>query len=135
MLGQPIFPGESGVDQLVEIIKVLGTPTKEQIKAMNPNYTQYQFPQVKPNPWKNIFRLRPLPSPESMELLGSLLEYAPTHRLAAIQAMCHTFFDELRLPETRMPSGRILPPLFNFTRLGKIRIHFETLSVFIFLTL
>lgn len=117
MLGQPIFPGESGVDQLVEIIKVLGTPTKEQIKAMNPNYTQYQFPQVKPNPWKNIFRLRPLPSPESMELLGSLLEYAPTHRLAAIQAMCHTFFDELRLPETRMPSGRILPPLFNFTRL------------------
>jgi len=31
MLGQPIFPGESGVDQLVEIIKILGTPTKEQI--------------------------------------------------------------------------------------------------------
>lgn len=29
LLGQPIFPGESGVDQLVEIIKVLGTPTKE----------------------------------------------------------------------------------------------------------
>jgi serine/threonine protein kinase len=26
MLGQPIFPGESGVDQLVEIIKILGTP-------------------------------------------------------------------------------------------------------------
>lgn len=29
LMGQPIFPGESGVDQLVEIIKVLGTPTKE----------------------------------------------------------------------------------------------------------
>ena len=29
MLGQPLFPGESGVDQLVEIIKVLGTPTRE----------------------------------------------------------------------------------------------------------
>ena len=26
MLGQPLFPGESGIDQLVEIIKVLGTP-------------------------------------------------------------------------------------------------------------
>eukprot|EP00250_Pteridium_aquilinum_P007062 c16857_g1_i1 orf=2-847(+) len=35
MLGQPIFPGESGVDQLVEIIKVLGTPTREEIKCMN----------------------------------------------------------------------------------------------------
>ena len=34
ILGQPLFPGESGVDQLVEIIKVLGTPTKEEIQAM-----------------------------------------------------------------------------------------------------
>lgn len=40
LLGQPIFPGENGVDQLVEIIKVLGTPTKEEIAHMNPNYTE-----------------------------------------------------------------------------------------------
>lgn len=32
-----MFPGESGIDQLVEIIKVLGTPSREQIKTMNPN--------------------------------------------------------------------------------------------------
>lgn len=44
MLGQPIFPGESGVDQLVEIIKILGTPSKEQIQAMNPEYKEYRFP-------------------------------------------------------------------------------------------
>jgi glycogen synthase kinase 3 beta len=37
MLGTALFPGESGIDQLVEIIKVLGTPTREQIKTMNPN--------------------------------------------------------------------------------------------------
>jgi serine/threonine protein kinase len=36
LLGRPIFPGESGVDQLVEIIKVLGTPTREEVHAMNP---------------------------------------------------------------------------------------------------
>ena len=29
LVGQPIFPGESGVDQIVEIIKVLGTPTTD----------------------------------------------------------------------------------------------------------
>eukprot|EP01098_Paradermamoeba_levis_P012229 TRINITY_DN5306_c0_g1_i1.p1 TRINITY_DN5306_c0_g1~~TRINITY_DN5306_c0_g1_i1.p1 ORF type:complete len:325 (+),score=82.81 TRINITY_DN5306_c0_g1_i1:118-1092(+) len=32
LLGQPLFPGESGVDQLVEIIKVLGTPSHEEIR-------------------------------------------------------------------------------------------------------
>ena len=61
MLGQPIFPGDSGVDQLVEIIKVLGTPTREQIKEMNPNYTEFKFPQIKAHPWPKV---RP-PDPES----------------------------------------------------------------------
>ncbi len=54
MLGQPLFPGESGVDQLVEIIKVLGTPTREQIKNMNPNYTDYKFPQIKASTWSKV---------------------------------------------------------------------------------
>ncbi len=54
ILGQPLFPGESGVDQLVEIIKVLGTPTREQIKSMNPNYTEYKFPQIKACPWTKV---------------------------------------------------------------------------------
>jgi serine/threonine-protein kinase MDS1/RIM11 len=48
MLGQPLFPGESGIDQLVEIIKILGTPSREQIKTMNPSYMERQFPQIKP---------------------------------------------------------------------------------------
>ena len=51
LLGQPMFPGDSGVDQLVEIIKVLGTPTREQICDMNPNYQEFKFPQIKPHPW------------------------------------------------------------------------------------
>ena len=28
-------------------IKVLGTPTREEIHAMNPNYTEFKFPQIK----------------------------------------------------------------------------------------
>jgi serine/threonine protein kinase len=54
LLGQPLFPGESGVDQLVEIIKVLGTPTREEIKCMNPNYTEFKFPQIKAHPWHKV---------------------------------------------------------------------------------
>jgi serine/threonine protein kinase len=86
LLGQPLFPGESGVDQLVEIIKVgkcaslcmclvslvflfvsypvlrvmqvLGTPTREQIQSMNSNYTEFRFPQIKSHPWNKVFRSR-----------------------------------------------------------------------------
>jgi glycogen synthase kinase 3 beta len=55
MLGQPLFPGESGIDQLVEIIKVLGTPSREQIKTMNPNYMEHKFPQIKPHPFSKVW--------------------------------------------------------------------------------
>jgi glycogen synthase kinase 3 beta len=51
-----------------------------------------------------------------LELIAQLLEYTPTKRPTPAEAMCHPFFDELRDPNTRLPSGRELPPLFNFTR-------------------
>uniref|UniRef100_A0A8C4QUY3 [tau protein] kinase n=1 Tax=Eptatretus burgeri TaxID=7764 RepID=A0A8C4QUY3_EPTBU len=114
LLGQPIFPGDSGVDQLVEIIKVLGTPTREQIREMNPNYTEFKFPQIKAHPWTKVFRAR---TPQDAILLCSrLLEYTPSVRLTPLDACAHPFFNELRDPATRLPSGRELPPLFNFTQ-------------------
>ena len=54
LIGQPLFPGESSVDQLVEIIKVLGTPTREEIEAMNKNYTEFKFPSIKAHPWSKV---------------------------------------------------------------------------------
>ncbi|KAJ3487748.1 hypothetical protein NLJ89_g11683 [Agrocybe chaxingu] len=114
MLGQPLFPGESGIDQLVEIIKVLGTPSREQIKTMNPNYMEHKFPQIKPHPFSKVFR--PRTAPEAIDLVSKLLEYTPGARLSSIQAMIHQFFDELRAPGARMPNGKEFPPLFNFTR-------------------
>jgi len=113
MLGQPIFPGDSGVDQLVEIIKVLGTPTREQIKEMNPNYTEFKFPQIKAHPWPKVFRART--SPEAIDLVSRLLEYTPSARISPLQACAHSFFDELREAGSKLPNGRDLPQLFNFT--------------------
>jgi glycogen synthase kinase 3 beta len=113
LLGQPIFPGDSGVDQLVEIIKVLGTPTREQIREMNPNYTEFRFPQITAHPWTKVFR--PRTPPEAIELVSRLLEYTPSSRITPLEACAHNFFDELRDPSTRLPNGRELPPLFNYT--------------------
>ena len=33
---------------------MLGTPTREQIKEMNPNYTEFKFPQIKAHPWPKV---------------------------------------------------------------------------------
>ncbi|CAL9135128.1 unnamed protein product [Musa textilis] len=112
LLGQPLFPGDSAVNQLVEIIKVLGTPTREEIRCMNPGYTEFRFPQIKAHPWHKIFHKR-MP-PEAIDLTSRLLQYSPSFRCTALEACTHPFFDELREPNARLPNGRPLPPLYNF---------------------
>lgn len=113
-LGQPLFPGDSGVDQLVEIIKVLGAPTHEQVLAMNKAYPTYNFPDIRPHPWSKVFKQT---TPQSaMDLLARVLVYTPGKRPHAIELCAHEFFDELRDPAATLPSGAPLPrSLFEFT--------------------
>lgn len=40
------------------MMQVLGTPTREEIHAMNPNYTEFKFPQIKAHPWSKVFSKR-----------------------------------------------------------------------------
>lgn len=45
-----------------------------------------------------------------------------------LEALIHPFFDELRDPNTRLPNGRFLPPLFNFKPHGndlELKLFFQ----------
>jgi len=113
LLGNPLFPGDSGVDQLIEIIKILGTPSQSQVNAMNPNHTSFKFPAIRQHPWPKVFRQKA--PPEAVDLVSKLLCYDPASRLPPIEALAHPFFDDLRQRDTRLPNNRPLPNLFNFT--------------------
>ncbi|CCD24985.1 putative serine/threonine protein kinase MRK1 NDAI_0E01690 [Naumovozyma dairenensis CBS 421] len=99
LLGQPMFPGESGIDQLVEIIKILGTPSKQEICAMNPNYMEHQFPQIKPIPLAKVFKKE---DELTVNFLIQTLKYDPLERFNALQCLCSPYFDELRYGEGRI---------------------------------
>lgn len=60
---------------------------------------------------------------EAIDLVSRLLEYTPSSRISPLQACAHNFFDELREANTRLPNGRALPPLFNFTETGKVLLN------------
>ena len=99
---------------MVEIIKVLGTPTREEISSMNSNYTEFKFPQIKACQWRKVFRSK---TPEdAMDFIASTLAYAPEERVKPLDGCAHPFFDELRNPSTKLPTGKELPPMFDFTQ-------------------
>eukprot|EP00826_Nyctotherus_ovalis_P005011 TRINITY_DN11112_c0_g1_i5.p1 TRINITY_DN11112_c0_g1~~TRINITY_DN11112_c0_g1_i5.p1 ORF type:complete len:188 (-),score=25.51 TRINITY_DN11112_c0_g1_i5:45-608(-) len=113
LLGHPMFPGKSGANQFVEIIKALGTPSKKQLRQMNFACSELNLPKVGAHPWVTIFS--PRTSPDGIDLVSKLLVYNPAERLKAEEVLAHPFFDELRDADTRLPSGNPLPKLFNFT--------------------
>nr|CUU97403.1 protein kinase shaggy [Hymenolepis microstoma] len=94
LLGRPLFPGDSGVDQLVEIIKVLGTPTFEQVKEMNPQYSKFVFPGIKSCPWEKLITNR-TQCEDAFDLLRALLVYSPLERQPAGEALSSVFFQQV----------------------------------------
>ncbi|GAA34354.2 glycogen synthase kinase-3 beta, partial [Clonorchis sinensis] len=115
LLGRPLFPGGSGVDQLVEIIKVLGTPTPEQILEMNPQYSEFKFPNIGGCPWEKLIRHRTNDS--AFSVLRKLLVYSPQVRSSAADILADSFFADLIFPPPghppnatgHLPSGKPAP--------------------------
>lgn len=96
---------------------------------MNPNYSEFRFPQIKQNTWNKIFRSK---TPEdAISLIAKLLVYAPDKRLKPMDALLHSFFNELRLPETKLPGGKDLPNLFDFTKEEIASVPPEQLEILI----
>jgi glycogen synthase kinase 3 beta len=113
VIGTPLFPGESGVDQLVEIIKVLGSPTPEQLAAMKPQHSEYKFPRIKQVPWAQVLKQRL--DDTGTALVSGLLQYDPRKRLTPLQTCAHGFFDEIRAEDLRV-NGQKAPELFDWTK-------------------
>ncbi|EFO62001.1 Kinase, CMGC GSK [Giardia lamblia P15] len=114
LLGQPLFPGDSSIDQLVEIVRVLGSPTAEEFLAMNPTLKSVKFKDVKRYPFSKIFRSKA--HTDAVDLLTKVLVYDPKKRPTAMEILAHPFYDILRDPDTLLPNGERLPAfLFEFT--------------------
>jgi len=110
----PLFPGKDRTDQFVQIMKIMGTPTKEEILAMNPMCKTFEFPKVDRKPLKEIFKSKT--DEIGLDLLTKILVYTPTKRPKLTQILLHPWFDQLRSKTVTLPNGGPLPDLFNFTK-------------------
>lgn len=85
----PLFPGNNEVDQLNKIVKVLGTPDKNdwpegyklaQARSTTFIILDYYFPQEK---GVNLAELIPDASMEAIDLIESMLQYSSRKRPTA----------------------------------------------------
>ena len=111
--GKPLFQGESTVDQLLQIFRILGTPGPEQLNDLNKNGTfSLQFPPSQPVTINKVFNGK---GKELVKLLYDIFSYEPNKRPSALEVLAHPFFDELRLIDSMNNGKYIVPQLFDFS--------------------
>ena len=92
LLGHLPYQGQDSTQQhLVEIMKLLGTPTDHDLQAMRATCCADDLPKLRAYPWERMF---PAQTPEAaIDLAQRLLTYDPEKRLTASAALRHAFFD------------------------------------------
>jgi len=91
--GKPIFSGDSEIDQLFKIFRVLGTPTEEEWPGVTkmPDYKP-SFPQWKAMDLGAVVKGAP---PLALDLLRLCMQYEPGSRVTARAALDHPYFSDL----------------------------------------
>lgn len=104
--GQPLFAGESEVDQLFVIQKVLGPLAPEQMEMFlrNPRFSGIQFPDVtRPETLEKRYSRR-MPK-QQMQVLKGTLVMDSRRRLSAKDVLARPWFEGVRLPRSLRPPG------------------------------
>jgi len=98
--GQPLFPGESEIDQLMVIQKVLGPLPPDQMKrfSLNPNFRGLKFPRDAFRHSVNCLQRKyaHIIAQDIMALMEAILKLDPDCRFTATQCLGHHAFNDRR---------------------------------------
>lgn len=121
-LCHPLFMGKSTSDQLLQIIKVLGTPSKDYIDVL------LKKKDINLPPCRGLGLLRKLEGVEPLiiDLIAKTLIYDPDMRISPLEALLHPCFNELRSAKLQI-NDKDIADLFNFT-LDELNGDYEILS-------
>ena len=86
-----LFPGDSEIDQLFRIFRVLGTPSDQDWPGVT--RLPYYSPTFPSWPALRLDRAVPALAGPAADLLGRLLAYEPSARITARAALAHAFID------------------------------------------
>lgn len=90
----PLFPGDSEIDELFRIFRILGTPNENVWPGVSA-YKDFKssFPKWSP---EGLAKHCPDLDADGIDLLEKLLIYEPGRRISAQQALAHPYFEDLK---------------------------------------
>jgi serine/threonine protein kinase len=113
--GQPLFPGESEIDQLYCIQKVMGPLIPEHKEAFlkNPHFLGLRFPEIAKFETLEKRYMGKI-GKTGLNFMKSLLSMNPDDRPTAAQALSHPYFDTFREESARPQTSSGLNKIGNY---------------------
>ncbi|XP_075271458.1 mitogen-activated protein kinase 15 isoform X1 [Opisthocomus hoazin] len=104
LLGKPLFPGTSTMNQIEQILRVIPAPSPEDILAVQSDYRASVINRMSSGQRVTFEEILPSSTPlPALDLLKKLLVFNPDKRLTAEEALQHPYVERFHCP-AREPS-------------------------------
>jgi mitogen-activated protein kinase 15 len=106
--GKPFFPGTSTMNQLDRVMEVTGRPTAEDVDSMKSAFAATMLESVPFSKQKHLAEIFPSASPDAHDLIRRCLNFNPTKRISAKDALPHPFVVQFHNPDDEFDCGRTI---------------------------
>ncbi|KAM9205167.1 mitogen-activated protein kinase 12 [Mergus octosetaceus] len=104
--GRPLFKGNDHLDQLTEIMKIMGTPTQDFVQKLQSqdakNYIK-SLPKVQKKDFASVLKYA---NPLAVSLLEKMLVLDAEKRVTAAEALMHPYFEPVHDPEEEIEAEK-----------------------------
>nr|KAI8754386.1 extracellular signal-regulated kinase 2-like [Biomphalaria glabrata] len=121
LLGKPLFPGSSTINQIERIMNSIPTPTRADIDSLKTSYGASVLDKASATVGRNkrsFEELIPDAPPDGLDLMKKLLHFNPDKRITADEALRHPFVQRFHNPSSEMSLNfDVVPPLSDDVQL------------------
>lgn len=108
IVGKPVFPGNSTMNQLERVLEVTGKPNAEDTASVKSSFAASMIDSIPPLRHKSMQDTFPGASADALDLIRRCLQFNPDKRITAYEALRHPFVTAFHNEAEERPAPHVL---------------------------
>ncbi|XP_057312245.1 extracellular signal-regulated kinase 2-like isoform X1 [Hydractinia symbiolongicarpus] len=119
LLGKPLFPGTSTLNQIERIMSVIPTPSRSDIDSIKSSYSTSLLDKTTMRSRRSLKDLLPDAPSDGLDLMMNLLQFNPDKRFSAEEALTHPYLAKFHNPSEELSlTYDVVPPVDDDVQLS-----------------